>query len=252
MRSKSAGCRLSHQPSPSSCSISRPTKSSQRWLNQVHALVLAAHPDEHRRRIRRGAETLLAFAQRGFGAHAAGDVADESAEHEVVAESDRRDRQFHREFGAVAMQRRHLDALVQHPRDAGLDVAMQAAAMLIAQALGDDEVGELAAQRFGTRPAEELLGVRIPAGDDSLVVDRHHAVECGFDDELVALLGKSQRTFGRTSQGVRAFAARSIDPDEGDEDHGAREREKRHRGFESQCVVAVRNTASANPPAAAR
>ena len=148
--------------------------------------------------------------------------------------------------------RRHLDALVQHARDAGFDVALQAAAMLIAQALGDDELGELAAQRFGAWPAEQLLGVGIPAGDDSLVVDRDHAVECGFDDELVALLGKPQRTFGRASQGVRAFAARSIDPDEGDEDHGARERKKRHRGFESQRAVAVRNTASASPPAAAR
>ena len=179
------------------------------------ALVLAAHPDEHRRRVRRGAEALLALAQRGFGAIAAGDVADESAEHEVVAEADRRDREFDGEFGAVAMHRRHLDALVQHARDAGFHVAMQAAAMLLAQALGDDELGELAAQRLGACPAEHLLGVRIPAGDDSLVVDRDHAVERGLDDELVALLGEAQRTLGRASRGVGAFAARGVDQHEG-------------------------------------
>ena len=70
------------------------------------ALVLAAHPDEHRRRIRRRAKTLLALAQGFLGANAAGDVANEGAEHQVVAESDGRDGQLHRKFVPVAMQRR--------------------------------------------------------------------------------------------------------------------------------------------------
>ena len=97
------------------------------------ALVRAAHPDEHRRRIRRGAEALFAFAQRRLGARAAGDVADECAEHQLVAEADRRDGQLDRELVAVAMQRRHLDALVEHARHAGLDVAAHAVAVLVAQ-----------------------------------------------------------------------------------------------------------------------
>ena len=149
--------------------MSRPTKSSQRWLNQVQRLSLAAHPDEHRRRVRGGAETLLAFAQRGLGAHAAGDVADEAAEHQVVAEADRRDRQLHREFACRRDAAPTSRCACSAPRDAGFDVATHAAAMLLAQALGDDELGELAAQRFGAWPAEQLLGLGIPAGDDSLV-----------------------------------------------------------------------------------
>ncbi len=203
------------------------------------ALVLAAHPDEHRRRVGGGAETLFAFTQRRLGAIAAGDVANETAEHQVVTEPDRRDRQLHGKLGAVAMQRVHLDALVQHARHAGFQVTPHSRAMLLAKTFGNDELGELAALYFRTRPAEQSLGMRIPAGDESLVVDRDHAVERGFDDELVALFGEAQRVLGTAPQGIRAFTAPGVHPHEGEEHDGARQRKQCDRGFEAQEAAAL-------------
>ena len=148
--------------------MARPTKSSQRWLNQVQRLSGPLI------QMSTGAAFAVVRKRSSLSRSAAsarvrlGDVADEGAEHQLFAEADGRDGQLHRELAAVAMQRRHLDALVEHARHAGLDVAAQAVAMLLAVALGNDQLGELAAQRLGARPAEHLLGLGVPAGDHAL------------------------------------------------------------------------------------
>ena len=91
------------------------------------ALVGPAHPDQHRRGIRRGAKPQFTFAQRRLGLHAAGDVTHECAEHQVFAKADRRDGQLDGELVPGAMQGREFDAPVEQPRHAGLDVVAQSA-----------------------------------------------------------------------------------------------------------------------------
>jgi hypothetical protein len=202
-------------------------------------LVRAAHPDEHRCRVRGGAEALLALAQRRFGVHASGDVADEGAEHQLFAKADGRDGQLHRELVAVAVQRHQLDALVQQAGDARVDVATHAVAMFLAPPLWDDELGELATHDFGAAIAEHPLRLRVPAGDHALVVDADHTVQRGLDDELVSFLRNAQRTLGGATQDVGALAARGIDPNETDEHDHARQRENRYGGFESEDAAAL-------------
>ena len=203
-------------------------------VEPVATLVLATHPYEHRRRVRRRAKALLALAQGFLGANAAGDIANEGAEHQFVAESYGRDGQLHRKFVPVAMERGHFDAFVEHARDARFRVAAQAFAMFLARPLGNDELRELASHDFGTSPAEQFFGLGIPAGDHAVGVDRDHAIECGFDDELVTLLREAKPTFGGATQRVGAFSARGVHHHEGHEHDDARQRKYRNRGLEAE------------------
>jgi hypothetical protein len=200
----------------------------------MQRFVRAAHPYEHRRGVRRHAKALLALAQGFLGTNAAGDIANESAEHEVIAEANGRDGQLHRKFVSVAMQRGHFDALVEHARDAGFHVAEQAFAMFPARPLGNDEFRELASHDFRTSPAEQSFGLGIPAGDHSLGVDRDHGIECGFDDELVALLRETEPAFGGSTQCVGALSTRGVHQHEGHEHNDARQRENRNCAFEAE------------------
>ncbi len=198
------------------------------------ALVGSAHPDQHRRGIRRGAEPQLAFTQRRLGLHASGDVAHERAEHQVFAKTDRRDGQLDGELVPGAMQRRKFHALVEHPRHAGLDIMAQTAAVFIAVTLGNDQLRELASQHVAARPAEQLFRLRVPAGDLAVCVDRDDGVEGGLEVELVPFLGHAQRTLGGAPQAIGAFTACRVDPHECHERDHAGQREDCDRGLEAE------------------
>jgi hypothetical protein len=155
-----------------------------------HVGRLGAHVGRHQR--------LLALA-------ALRDVADEGAEFVVFAigQLHPRDRQLDREFGAVAAQRIGLDAAVQHPADAAALEARQAVAVGGAVALGHDALVEVEAQHLVARPAEDLLGLRVPADDAALAVHPHHGVEGGVDDRLQLFLAVARHP-DRVQQLARA------------------------------------------------
>src|SRR5690606_17243530 len=134
------------------------------------------------------AEPLLAEPKRLLRALALGDVADERAEVQPLAYLDGADRDLDLELVAVAAQRVELGAAVQQRRLARFDEAAESGAVRVAVAFGHDEVGDLTAERLLARPAEHLLGGRVPVDDAAALVDGDDGVEGGVDDQASRFL----------------------------------------------------------------
>ena len=146
--------------------MSRPTKSSQRWLNQVQRLSgpliqmsTGAAFAVVRKRCSLSRSAASARMRPVMSRMKALNTSSSPKPIGVIASSTGNS-------WPVAMQRRHLDALVEHARDAGLDVAAHAVAMLIAHARsGMISSASSRPMRLGARPAEHLFGLGVPAGD---------------------------------------------------------------------------------------
>jgi hypothetical protein len=67
---------------------------------------------------------------------------------------------------------------------------------LFIQAIRRDEHGDRLADRFGRRMAEELLGSRVPGGDDPLEGRAHDGVVGGLDDRRQPRRGVVRREYG--------------------------------------------------------
>ena len=84
------------------------------------------------------------------------DVAHEADEQLVAELLARGDRQFDREFVAVAVERADLDPPVEHRAFAGLEIMTRPVFVRLAEGRRDDQVGQALAARFVPRPAEAV------------------------------------------------------------------------------------------------
>ena len=139
----------------------------------------------------------------------------------------RRDRQFHGKFPAVAAQGRGLDAPVQDRPDAGGQEGLQPPLVGLAVLRGNQEGGEPAPEDFRRGPAEEDLGLRVPARDPAVGVHGDHGVVGSIDQHPRAFLAlpqvplQSSHFFPapaqlrlRQLQAVGAFTSRALVPGE--------------------------------------
>jgi hypothetical protein len=125
----------------------------------------------------RGDGGVLRAQQFGLGAAALGDVADVGGEQHQLAAGARREREFHRELEAVGAHGGHLDAAIEHARDAGLQVALDAFTMRGAVRGRNDQIGHVVADHFLAHVAEGLLRRVIELADAPLRVDGDDAIE---------------------------------------------------------------------------
>ena len=77
---------------------------------------------------------------------------------------------FDRKLMPVAVQPGQLDGLAHQPALTGLDEARQASLVGVAVATRNDRAGQRPPHGFIVRPAEDLLRLAVPAGDQSSLV----------------------------------------------------------------------------------
>src|SRR5438876_94667 len=95
---------------------------------------------------------------------------------------------FDRKLMAVAMKAGHLDGLAQEPALTGLDEASQTSLVGVAVATRNDRAGQGPAQGFIVGPAEDLLRLTVPAGDQASLIRADDGAWRGVDDDLEPLL----------------------------------------------------------------
>ena len=126
-----------------------------------------------------GTPAALGRAPRLVGPLALGDVAQVAGEEQPFAKHGD-DGQLDRELGAVAAQSRELEAPAENLRLGG-SVRRHRAAVGGAVRAGDDQGGQLLADRLDASPAEGLLRSLVPLDHESMRVDHDHRVERGVD-----------------------------------------------------------------------
>ena len=104
----------------------------------------------------------------------------------------RGDAQFDLDLLAVAPHRLDLEAAAEDPGFAGAQEPLQAGLMRVAVDVGGRSVRERASEHLVARPAEDLLGLRIPVRDHALLVDLDEGVERGLDDAARQLFAFAQ------------------------------------------------------------
>ena len=101
--------------------------------------------------------------------------------------------QFDLDLLAVAPQRLDFEAASEDLAVSGAQEALQARLVGVAVRLRNDQLAELAAERFAARPAEDLFGLRIPVRDGAVFVHLDEGIERGIDDAARQLLAFAQR-----------------------------------------------------------
>ena len=129
-----------------------------------------------------------------FGLFSRGDVADKSVEAVVSADVDRPGGQLDGKRVAVAVQAAEFHPPVLEPPFAGFQVAFHAIRAHLPLGRSDDELCRLAHDIVAV-PAEDALGLRVPAGDAARGIQLHEGVVGGFDDEAGAFLALAQARF---------------------------------------------------------
>src|SRR5205085_11502452 len=135
---------------------------------------------------------LLGVPDAVFRRDPAGEIADEAVEHDAVAALQRRDRKLDLELLAAAPQRLDLQPPSEEPAVTGVQEVFESGAMRLAALLWNDHVDELLSDRLAARPAEDLLGLAVPIGDNACFVHLHEGVQRGFDDSAGKLLALAQ------------------------------------------------------------
>ncbi len=97
-----------------------------------------------------------------------------------------------REFLAVAAQGAQLDDLVQDRPFAGGQEMFHTALVRLAVTRRDDDVRHFFSERFRARPAEHLLGPRIPVNDAARGVNHDDGADGGVEDGPHARLALAQ------------------------------------------------------------
>ena len=134
------------------------------------------------------ARLVLAREQVGallFRAFPFGDVANMRGEDRPRTRTHARDGELDREFAAVGAQRGHLQSPPENATLARRHRALQRLPMLLAQPLGNEDRGQLHAQRDLAVDPERRGRGRIEFDDASVGVDGDHAIERGVDDGRV-------------------------------------------------------------------
>ena len=111
---------------------------------------------------------LLGLPDALLGRDLVGEIADESVEHEAVAAPQRGNAQFDLDLLAVAPQRLDFDAAAENRAFAGAQEALAGPTCERRGARpGMISSQRVPADRFVARPAEDLLGLRVPVRDDA-------------------------------------------------------------------------------------
>ena len=135
---------------------------------------------------------LLGMPDPVFRRDLVGEVADEPVEHDAAAAPQLGDAELDLDLVAVTPQRLDLEPAAEDLALAGAQEMFEAGAVIVAMNRRDDQVAEFLADRLGARPAEDLLGLRIPVGDDPAFVHLHEGIERGIDDAARELLAFAQ------------------------------------------------------------
>ena len=118
-----------------------------------------------------------------LGGLAMADISNESTKLAAAAYHERRNLQLDRELVARFPQGVELDPPVQERAAASGTIVFQAAPVCDAIRLRNDQFGERVSHRFVSAPAEDGLGLRVPARDDPLVIDRDDRIEGRIQDQ---------------------------------------------------------------------
>ena len=164
---------------------------------------LGLHLGGHRRRHPAQRGLLLGQSLHGqLGAPALGHVAHVAAEERRSGQVRARDGQLDGEGAAVGAHGGELDRVADDPPGAGVHVALQAAAMVLAQGTGrDHDLRELAADHLLGAVAEGRLGGRVDLDDVPAAVHRDDAVEGGVEDRRLARLALVHAALGAAALG---------------------------------------------------
>ena len=136
-----------------------------------------------------------------LGRDLVGEVAHESVEHEAAARLQRGDAQFDRDFLAVPPPGLELAAGLTDRVVAGKQEGLQGFLERPSLVRLADQFEQILPERFIARPAEDVLGLRIPVPDEALLVDLDEGVERGVDDAARQLLAFAQRLLRQPALG---------------------------------------------------
>src|SRR6266702_2137037 len=135
---------------------------------------------------------LLGLPDAILGGDLVGEIAHEAVEHEAVAAFQLGHAQFDLEFLAVAPHRIDFEAAAEDGAFSAAQEPLQAGRVVVAVDVGDDQFVEFGSDRFSACPAEDLLGLRIPVRDRTLLIHLDEGVERVVDDAARQLLAFSQ------------------------------------------------------------
>src|SRR5262245_14971417 len=107
---------------------------------------------------------------------------------------------------SIPMAACDFDTSVQYRSNAGCEEVTQSSLMGFPMLLGDDGVREESPDGLLPGPAEHLLSLYVPLGDNPGGVHSDEAIECHFDNTPDMRLTLSQRRFGLP--GERTFLLR--------------------------------------------
>jgi len=136
---------------------------------------------------------LLGLPDAVLGGDLVGEVAHEAVEHEAVAALQLGHAQFDLEFLAVAPDRVDFEAAAEDGAFSTAQEPLHAGGVRVAVGVRDDQFAEFGSHRFGVRPSEDVLGLRIPIRDRALLVHLDEGVERVVDDAARQLLAFAQR-----------------------------------------------------------
>ena len=135
---------------------------------------------------------------------AVGDVADECAKEPSGRDLQGMNRQFDREFPAIAVERGQLQSLVEDWTLAGCEESANALTVCFSETFWQEEFRDFLSQRLFSIPAKGHFGLRVPVPDFAVGIHRDDRVQRGLDEQAATLVHFVQ---GR----VRLFAGRDID-----------------------------------------
>ena len=101
----------------------------------------------------------------------------------------------------VAVERLDLEPALEHRTPARLQEFLETAPVRLAVALRDYGPGQALSDRLLPGPAERALRLRVPGGDQAVLVDRDEGKLGGVDDPAEMLLTRPQRLLGVLSLG---------------------------------------------------
>ena len=127
-----------------------------------------------------------------FGAPALGDVAHVAREHRRSVGGNRRDDDLDRKRLSSLADGRQLETLVQQHRVAGIEIPRQTGPVRLGFAGGNNQFGQLDADRLGRAVAEGPLRGRIELYDAAALVHHDDAVQRDVQNGIVASPGVSR------------------------------------------------------------
>ena len=136
-----------------------------------------------------------------LGRDLVGEVADEPVEHEAAARPQRGDAQLRRDFLAVPTPDLELAAGLTDLRSSPERRKACRAFLRGPPVRLADQFEHILPERFIARPAEDLLGLRIPVPDEALLVDLDEGVERSVDDAARQSLAFAQRLLRQPALG---------------------------------------------------